>query len=184
MLRSVIVVVLAVLGCRSHSHETGGSVTGSSLLLTWKPHMLPIGMAVGVLDGVELAVMGDATKGSISSGFRPVRLAVWFGPGNDLAAWRDGIGSNPGAAFGAESDATVCGRPARKLEGATPDRAPAQVVYNDGRYGVEQNPGETFVAVAFRYKDVPVVAFYVVATAERARFAGDEAHFFASIDCP
>ena len=152
--------------------------------LKWKRHPLPPGFAVAILDGEPLAEVGGPAKGEITSGFHPVRVGIWFGTGHDLAEWRAGIGSNPGVTFGAERATAVCGAAARTIEAVSSTRPATAVTYVDGHHGAEPNPGETFVAVAFHYKDVPVVAFYVVPSAERARYAADEAHFFASIDCP
>lgn len=175
--------LLAAVACNAHPHDSGGPMS-STLLLTWKPHTLPIGLVARILDGEPLAVLGDATRGQVMSGFRPVRAGLSFGPGEDLAHWKSGVGDNPGVQFGSETPTTVCGRPARKLEAVSPTRPASQVSYGSGVHGSEANPGETYVVVAFQYKDVPVLADYIVTTSERQKYAEDEAHFFASIACP
>lgn len=159
------------------------TTTTTAPKLHWTTHSPAPGLTVALLDGEPTSVGGDAGHGSVVSGFRPVRVGLWYGPGEDLTRWRDGVVLNPGAAIGAESAATVCGQPASRLEVTTPTRAATDVTYVDGRHGNEPNPGETFVAVAFHHHELPVVAFYVVETEQRRTYAADEAHFFASIVC-
>jgi hypothetical protein len=149
----------------------------------WTRHVLPSGVVIPIPDGNPISTMGDANAGYVGVGFRPVRIGVFYGPGEDLARWREGIGRNPGATFGAESNASVCGLPARQLEGQTPTRGPDHVVTEHGPE-TQDNPGETFVARAFRWRDLPIVVFYVVVTDQRAAHAADETQFFAGIECP
>ena len=161
----------------------GETVSPSPLRVDWKPHTLTTGVSLTIPDETTLVHRGDAHQGTLVSGFRPVRVGAWYGPGNDLAAWRSGILSRPGATAGAETRTTVCGQPARRLEIETPDRLPDHLTLTTGESGFAENPGETFVAVALDHHGGPVVAFYVVTTAQRSTYAGDEAHFFATIRC-
>jgi hypothetical protein len=151
--------------------------------LSWTTYTPAPGLTVAILDGEPTASGGDGRAGSVITGHRPVRVGVRWGAGEDLESWRAGILANAGAVAGTESDAVVCGRPARKVEVTTPPGEAIDVTYADGRHGREPRPGETYVAVAFRHGELPIVAYYIIETSRRAALAGDEGHFFGSISC-
>jgi hypothetical protein len=185
LVRRVAAVAAAVAGlaaCNSPARpqrDHGGSMTETprptAPTLHWIRHSPAPGLTLELLDGAPTSVSGDEKAGNVVSGHRPVRVGIWYGPDEGLA--------HPGAEAGAESAATVCGQPARRLEITTARQPDIHVSYAGGGHGTEPSGGETFVAVGFRHGDLPVVAYYVVETARRAELAADEAHFFASITC-
>jgi hypothetical protein len=112
-----------------------------------------------------------------------VRVGIRWGAGEDLASWRAGVLGNRGATAGREEETTVCGRAARRVEVTTPGGDAVDVTHDDGRHERLASPAETLVGVGFQHRDLPVVAYFVVATARRAALAGDESYFFAAIAC-
>jgi hypothetical protein len=176
-----------VVACDPSSSPRAPADHGGSMktltTLRWTTYSPTTGLTAAILEDAPTASGGDARAGSVITGHQPVRVGLRWGAGEDLASWRDGILANPGAVAGAESGVTVCGVAARRVEVTTPGGPPVDVTHTDGRHERLPAPGETFIAVAFRHGDVPVVAYYVVETARRAAFAGDEGHFFGALAC-
>jgi hypothetical protein len=172
---------LATLALAAGAALSGGCMS-SSPRLTWKPTTLAPGLDASVPEGGTYSATGTPEHGWMVSGKPPVLVGVWWGTGEDLARWRGGFQPEESPAFGKERTTSVCGRPARRLEVTTSGRAPDHVAVPGGA-ALEEHPAETAIAVELEHGGAPVLAYYVIATAERRRYAADEAHFFASIRC-
>ena len=92
------------------------------------------------------------------------------------------VGGSGGADVHRTPDVKLTCGGARRLEVTTAGRAPDHVAVPGGDT-LQEHPAETAIAVVLEHGGAPVLAYYVIGTAERRSYAADEAHFFASIHC-
>jgi len=133
-----------------------------------------------------LSYREDGGTKSIIQSHDKIRIALWAGPGQDLATWRDRLQSIYQVSFGDEQSTTVCGRPARKQEAVVSSAgATGAVVGDSGVVGhvYQDATHETHVAVAFTQKNTEVVLSWAVPTSEREEYKPDEDRLFDSIVC-
>jgi len=147
-------------------------------------------VAITVLDLDVLAPAGDLREdtvdGTVSARIvtGPVRVAFSKGP----AATLDGLRATlPGqVTFEPESDATLCGQPARRLvANVVPPMGTGARTDPDGHLVFEPGGGTptTFVAVATQRGGAWIRAVWIVATVKRAEHRPDEDRFFAGVRC-
>lgn len=128
----------------------------------------------------------DTVDGTVSARIvtGPVRVAFSRGPGATLDQLRTTL---PGQlTFEPDADTTLCGEPARRLvANMVPPIGTGARSGPDGQLVFEPGGGvpTTFVAVAAQRGGTWIRATWIVATARRAEFAADEAHFFAGLRC-
>jgi hypothetical protein len=132
----------------------------------------------GAAGGIHFVIQ---TQGSL-------KLAIWWGPGRTLDAWRGFYGPPRTMKLGAETTSTVCGAAARgqTAEIEAGPNATGLVRGDDGQLGhIEaEQPALVSHALSFELDGTPVLVEWAVAPADRARWQAAGAHFFGSLGCP
>ncbi len=116
----------------------------------------------------------------------PVRLILWAGPDQTLAAWRKRLDLRNEAEFEAETDTRVCGCSARRqVATVTQAGAVGAFVAHDGSIGHLYGEASTrvHVCVSFAHAGQNILQCWVVDKDSRADRAADESRFFVSMRC-
>jgi hypothetical protein len=160
----------------------------AALSLKWRQYKTPGGIEIALFEESTAEVGSYGRIQTVSSSLPEVRVALQYGPDQTLAWLRSDMtalpAENVGVRFGVETEATVCGRPARRQEAEIPTQPIREGVFRDGSHRSSQAPAEHQVAVAFEVGALKFLAIWIVRASERARYENDEQHFFASIRCP
>lgn len=177
--------------------------------IKWKPFTFDkIGVTFDIIDGVRLWNSAMGASHYARQNQPPIQLAVWWGEGRTMEAWRRGIGNRKGFELGKVNKRKVCGVeaeiqelkiPARKMPTgftqvplgaqATTGKADhpnkAQAVTPQPKPTFKTLPARQGIAMGFRLKgsNMPVIASWSIKAEERDAFKKLEEHFFASIKC-
>lgn len=110
-----------------------------------------------------------------------LRIVVRVGEGEDLSHVKE---FRPSDTFGPFTDATLCGRPARRLEGHSPSRDIDCIEFADGtpsRPGFD--PAQTTILLEFEHDGMGATAEWSVPTRYRELYRELEDEFFSHLGC-
>lgn len=153
--------------------------------VTWKPHALPqLGVRFDRIADAEPQQGVEGTMRYFVQARQPVQIALWAGPGQDLATWRSRF--HPGTEFSGERRVTICGQAAIVQEARqAASEATGLVPEADGslHHIQAQVPAQIHIVVAFSQRQQPVLMSWAIHPDVREVWRAEEQHFFASIVC-
>lgn len=154
----------------------------------WRRYELAhLRLSIDVFDDLSaLTTSIDDQLTSLVQEVGPVRIVLWAGLDQTLDSWRKRLNLHNEAHFEAETDAVVCGRPARK-QVAIVNQAGAVGSFVDSDGTIGHIYGNDFALVhictSFSHEGNNILQCWIIDKDLRAAHSADESRYFASVRC-